>query len=255
MNYKSFIHQLTSEKIVASDAGELNKLAAAKFVSVARDAIKKKGKFSVALAGGSTPKGLYKLLSTDKFCSLVEWTKIYFFFGDERNVSPDDEESNFRMANENLLLPLKIGAENIFRWQTELKNAEAIAEKYEQTIKNFFDLRENEFPRFDLILLGMGEDGHTASLFPHTEALKEKNKIAVANTVEKLNTTRLTLSFPAINNAANIMFLVSGEKKAEVLRAVLQGETETEKYPSQNVKPVNGNLFWLLDRNAAQLNI
>ncbi|MBA2620915.1 MAG: 6-phosphogluconolactonase [Acidobacteria bacterium] len=239
--------------MIASDAEELNKLAAAKFVSLARDAIKNKGRFSVALAGGSTPKGLYKLLATDKFCALLDWTKIYFFFGDERNVLPFDAESNFRMANENLLQPLKIGAGNIFRWQTELQNAETIAEKYEQTLKNFFNLRENEFPRFDLILLGMGEDGHTASLFPFTEALNEKNKIAVADRVEKLNTTRLTLSFPLINNAANIMFLVSGENKAEVLRAVLLGETEPEKYPSQNVKPKNGNLFWLLDEQAAQL--
>ena len=252
MNYKSFIRQLTSEKIIASDGEELNKLAAAKFVSVAREAILKRGKFTVALAGGSTPAGLYKLLATKKFRALVDWTKIYFFFGDERNVLPDDAESNFRTANENLLQPLKINAENIFRWQTEFKDAEKIAEKYQETIKGFFDLRASEFPRFDLVLLGMGDDGHTASLFPYTESLNEENKIAVANRVEKLNATRLTLTFPAINNAANVMFLVSGENKAEVLHAVLQGETENDKYPSQNVRPKNGSLFWLLDRKAAQ---
>lgn len=252
MNYKSFIHQITSEKIIAKDDREFYKLAAAKFVSLARAAILKKGKFTVALAGGSTPKELYKLLAADKFRALLDWTKIYFFFGDERNVAPDDAASNFRTANESLLKPLNVKAENVFRWQTELEDAETIAGEYERTIRNFFDLTEKEFPRFDLILLGMGDDGHTASLFPFSEALDERDKIAVANRVEKLNTTRLTLTFPAINAAENIMFLVGGEKKAAVLRRVLTGETELEKYPSQRVRPANGNLFWLLDEKSAR---
>ncbi len=252
MDYKSFIHALTSEKIIAAGQEEFNKLAAAKFVSLARAAILKSGHFTVALAGGSTPKNLYKLLASEKFRALIDWSKIYFFFGDERNVAPDDEQSNYRMANENLFEPLKIKDANIFRWQTELKDAEAVAADYEQTIKSFFNLGENEFPRFDLILLGMGDDGHTASLFPFTDALAERRKIAVANKVEKLNATRLTLTFPAINNAANVAFLVAGENKAEVLRAVLQGENEPENYPSQNVKPTNGTLFWLIDKAAAR---
>jgi len=252
LDYKSFIRQLTSEKIIADDADELNKIAAAKFVSIAREAIKKRGKFSVALAGGSTPKGLYQLLADEKFRSLIDWTKAFFFFGDERNVLPDDAESNFRMANENLLKPLEIHTDNIFRWQTELENAEEIAADYERKIKEFFNLSENEFPRFDLILLGMGDDGHTASLFPHTEALNETEKIAVENRVEKLNTTRLTLTFPTINNAANVIFLIDGEKKAEVLCEVLTGEIQPEKFPSQNIKPRNGSLFWILDSDAAQ---
>lgn len=252
MNYKSFLRSLTSEKIIASDTDELNKLAAAKFVSIARDAIKKNGKFSVALAGGSTPRGLYRLLATDKFRPLIDWTKVYFFFGDERNVLPDDEESNFRMANESLLKPLDIPTENVFRWQTELENAQEVAGDYERKIKEFFNLSEKEFPRFDLILLGMGDDGHTASLFPHTEALNEIEKIAVANPVEKLGATRLTLTYPSINNAANVMFLIAGEKKAEVLREVLEGEIEPEKLPSQKIKPRNGNLFLLLDEDAAR---
>ncbi|MDQ6788610.1 MAG: 6-phosphogluconolactonase [Acidobacteriota bacterium] len=252
MDYKSFLQHLTSEKIIAHDAEELNKLAAAKFIFIARDSIKKGGTFSVALAGGSTPKSLYRLLTTDKFRSLIDWTRVFFFFGDERNVLPDDEESNFRMADESILKPLEIAENQIFRWQTELKDAGLIAEKYEQKIKEFFNLPENAFPRFDLILLGMGDDGHTASLFPFTEALQENKKIAVANRVEKLNTTRLTLTFPAINNSANIMFLISGEKKAGVLREVLEGERQPEKFPSQMVKPAGGNLFLMLDRDAAQ---
>ncbi len=243
---------MTSEKIIASDADELNKLAAAKFVSLGRDAIKKRGKFSVALAGGSTPQSLYRLLGSEKFRELVEWTKIYFFFGDERNVLPNDDESNFRTANENLLKPLEISPENIIRWRTELDDAEKIAEDYGRRIKEFFNLSENEFPRFDLILLGMGEDGHTASLFPESEALKETSKIAVANRVEKLGATRLTLTFPAINNAANVIFLIGGGKKAAVLRAVLQGDSQPVTFPSQGVNPKNGKLFFMLDEEAAR---
>jgi len=255
LDYKSFIQQLTSEKIIAKDADELNKLAAAKFISIAREAIKKRGKFTFALSGGSTPKSLYRLLTGDKFRSLLDWTKVFFFFGDERDVLPDDAESNFRMANESILEPLEIGENQIFRWQTEANNARETAESYERKIKEFFNLSENEFPRFDLILLGMGDDGHTASLFPHTEALRETSKIAVSNKVGKLNTTRLTLTFPVINRAANIMFLVAGESKSAVLRAVLQGEFMPDEFPSQSVKPVAGNIFWMLDEKAARLII
>jgi 6-phosphogluconolactonase len=231
---------------------ELNNFAAEKFVEIANEAIEKQGQFAVALAGGSTPKSLYKLLASDEFRNKIDWSRTFFFFGDERNVLPDDAESNFRMANENMFAPLKINHQNIFRWQTELENAEIIAENYENSIKEFFKLAKNDLPKFDLILLGMGADGHTASLFPYTEALYNTEKIAVANRVEKLNTTRLTLTLPTINNAANIIFLVAGEDKAEALREVLEGESAPEKYPSQNIKPTNGELFWLIDKNVAK---
>lgn len=235
---------------IAQDLSELNILAAENFISIGNQAIETNGRFTISLAGGSTPKSLYQLLASDAYKNRIDWTHIFFFFGDERNVLPTDEESNFRMATENLLKPLQIAEENIFRWQTESKNA---AENYEQTIKEFFDLPEAEFPRFDLILLGMGDDGHTASLFPFTEALTETSRIAVENRVEKLNTNRLTFTFPTINNASNIIFLVSGASKAEVLREVLEGKFRGEKLPSQNVKPTNGELFWLIDKDSARL--
>jgi len=240
----------------------LNQFAAEKFIEIGTEAIEELGKFTVALAGGSTPKSLYQLLTTDEFCSQIDWRKVFFFFGDERNVSLNDEESNFRMANENLLKPLQIQPENVFRWKTELEAADKIATDYEETIKEFFDLDENppayaggsdRLPRLDLILLGMGDDGHTASLFPFTEALNERLKIAVANPVEKLNAKRLTLTFPVINNARNIIFLVKGADKAETLREVLQQEIQPNKFPAQTIKPTNGNLFWLIDKEAAQL--
>jgi 6-phosphogluconolactonase len=241
---------------------EISRVAAEKFILIGNKAIKQNGKFTVALAGGSTPKSLYRLLTTENFKNRIDWSKVFFFFGDERNVLPDDEESNFRMANENLLKPLQISENQIFRWQTEIENAEKIAEDYEETIKEFFGLKDkppitvagsdNKFPRFDLILLGMGNDGHTASLFPFTNRLQECEKIAVANWVEKLKTKRLTLTFPVLNNAANVMFLVSGAEKAATLREVLEGEFQSDKFPSQNVILKNGNLMWLIDEKAAQ---
>lgn len=238
---------------VFPDLEALNRFAAEKFISLGIEAIKEKGFFSVSLAGGSTPKALYRMLSSEQFAGQIDWNKVFFFFGDERNVAPTDEESNYRMANENLFQPLKTADKNIFRWQTELKDGDAIAEKYEQSIKTYFNLYDNELPSFDLILLGMGGDGHTASLFPFTKALNENKKIAVENPVEKLATTRLTLTFPAINNASNIFFLVAGEDKAETLQAVLQGDFQPDKYPSQNIKPENGYLFWLIDQAAAKM--
>lgn len=229
---------------------ELNNFAAEKLVEIAKEAIEKRGQFTVALAGGSTPKSLYQLLSSEKFKNKIDWSRVFFFFGDERNVFPDADESNFKMANENLFETLKVSQSNIFRWKTELLNAEIIAENYSESISKFLNLK-NEFPKFDLILLGMGADGHTASLFPFTDALRETVKIAVENYVEKLDSMRFTLTFPVINNARNIMFLVKGADKAETLRDVLEGEFQPEKFPSQNVKPINGNLFWLCDGESA----
>lgn len=239
--------------IIAKDSDELNRIAAEKFISIGRKAIEQNGKFSVALAGGSTPKSLYKLLASEEFRSQIDWQKVFFFFGDERNVSIDSDESNFRMANESILTPLQISPENIFRWETELNDTEKVVEKYEKSVVDFFDLAESELPRFDLILLGMGDDGHTASLFPYTDGLRETKRIAVVNFVEKFDTNRLTFTFPTINNAANVIFLINGANKANPLKEVLEGESQPEKFPSQNVNLKNGNLYWLIDVQAAQL--
>jgi len=235
------------------NSDELNFFAAEKFVEIANKAIEENERFTVALAGGSTPKSLYQLLSSNNFKDQIDWKRVFFFFGDERNVLPDDAESNYRMANENLFAPMKITGEYIFRWHTELKDAEKIAENYEESARVFFALKDDELPRFNLILLGIGADGHTASLFPFTKALSETKKIAVANSVEKLATTRLTLSFPVINNAESVIFLVRGADKAETLQMVLEGKFQPEKFPAQRAKPENGELFWLVDVQAAAL--
>lgn len=231
----------------------LNLFAAEKFFEIGSAAIEKRNEFTVALAGGSTPKMLYRLLASENYRNKIDWSKVFFFFGDERNVSPDDAESNFRMAHENLFAPLEIHVNNVFPWLTGYEIPEITAEIYEGEIRRFFNLEEKEFPRFDLILLGMGADGHTASLFPFSNGLGETEKIAVANPVDNLNTTRLTLTFPVINNAENVIILVAGEEKAETLRTVLEGDFEPEKFPSQNVRPIDGELFWLIDKNVAKL--
>lgn len=234
-------------KIYSNDE-ELFSNAAEKFIEIGNEAIAERERFAVALAGGSTPKALYHLIASEKFRGKIDWTRCFFFFGDERNVAPHSDESNFKMANEEFFEPLNIEPDKIYRWHTERQTPERIAEDYADGLEFFF----RGFPKFDLILLGMGADGHTASLFPFSDALNETEKIAVANRVEKLETTRLTLTFPVINNARNVVFLVKGEDKAETLRAVLRGEFEPEKFPSQNVKPINGELFWLVDESAAR---
>lgn len=243
------IRVMQRQVLIFPNIEELSRFAAEKFVEIGSEAIEKRGQFTVALAGGSTPKYLYQLLTTEDFKSRIHWKSVFFFFGDERNVSPDAVDSNFRMASKNLLKPLKIDFDKIYRWETALETPEKIAEDYDSSVENFF----RGFPKFDLILLGMGADGHTASLFPFTEALNENEKIAVANTVEKLSDWRFTLTFPVINDARNIIFLVSGEDKAETLKEVLEGDFQPLKYPSQNVKPGEGNLFWLVDEPAAKL--
>jgi 6-phosphogluconolactonase len=174
-----------------------------------------------------------------------------FFWGDERLVPPDDAESNYRMARETLLSKVPIPPANIFRVPTEDSDAQAVAESYEQTLRKFFHAGAGEFPRFDLILLGMGPDGHTASLFPESAALQEKSRLVVANWVEKLKTSRITFTLPLLNAARCVAFLVGGMDKATVLREVLEGKAPGEKYPSKLVRPSDGKLIWFVDRAAA----
>lgn len=239
------------EVLILSDIEELSRQAAAKFIEIGQKSIEEKGVFTVALSGGSTPKSLFKWLTNNEFNNLIEWENVRFFWGDERHVPPNNDESNFKMANENLLAPLNIETENVFRWITELK-AEVAADEYETNLREFFKLEKDDLPRFDLILLGMGDDGHTASLFPNTKAIYETEKLAVANFVEKFDKFRLTLTPKVFNNAANVMFLIAGKDKAAALREVLEGKREVEKYPSQLINPTDGKLTFLIDMQAGQ---
>ncbi|HLM01998.1 MAG TPA: 6-phosphogluconolactonase [Pyrinomonadaceae bacterium] len=224
----------------------LNKNAASLIVEIAAETLQRKDEFSIALAGGSTPEALYKLLASDKFKTKIDWTKTLVFFGDERCVSPDDAASNYRMANAALLARVPLPPENVFRLKGEIESEKAAAE-YEEIIKKTL----GESARFDLILLGMGDDGHTASLFPQTPVLRETKKLVAANFVEKLNANRLTLTFPAINSAKNVLFLVAGAKKAPMIKKVFSAETID--LPASLIKPENGNCRWFLDKEAASL--
>ncbi len=237
---------------VLATAADLFHAAAEEFVGAARTAIGAQGRFTVALSGGSTPKALYSLLASN-YADFI-WNRVFLFFGDERHVPPTDPESNYRMVEESLLTKIAIPAENVFRVPAENPDASAAAADYEAQIRRFFEIKSGEFPRFDLILLGMGPDGHTASLFPDSAALDEQSRLVVANWVAKFNTHRITFTFPVLNHAAEVMFLASGADKAEMLHQVLEGEFEGKNappLPSQRVQPADGKLLWMLDEAAA----
>jgi 6-phosphogluconolactonase len=229
---------------------ELFELAAEEVIKATNDAIAARGRFTIALSGGSTPKSLYNLLATNAR-SQLNWERMFFFFGDERHVGPDDPDSNYRMANEAMLSKIPVAPANVFRIPAENPDADAAAAAYEETLKKFFGPQPGEFPHFDLILLGLGPDGHCASLFPETKALDEKVRWVVANWVEKLKTSRITLTLPVLNAARRVTFLVSGTDKAPALHSVLETDAPAEQYPSKLVRPNDGKLIWFVDKAAA----
>lgn len=239
---------------ILDDLQAIARAAAEEFIVRCQQSIKDHGRFTVALSGGSTPKALHAVL-VERFKAnpkLIEWSRVQIFFGDERHVPPDHPDSNFRMANETLLSKVPISKENIHRIHCENPDAAKAAAEYDAELAQAFRLKQSEFPRFDLILLGMGPDGHTASLFPKTAALNELSKRVVANWVDKFNTWRVTFTRPTINNAASVMLMVAGEDKAAALAEVMDGGSP-EMYPVKYVKPTNARLVWLLDRAAAKL--
>jgi 6-phosphogluconolactonase len=242
---------------IVPDADALAHLSAQAFCASAARAIAQRGKFIVALSGGRTPKALYELLargSSDQ--SRFHWEDVYFFFGDERHVPPDHVDSNFRMANEALFKPASVPSENIFRVHCELPDADEAAAFYQQAMVNFFspDLAlEDGFPVFDLILLGTGPDGHTASLFPDSSALTEGKNWIVANWVAKFASRRITLTFPVLNRAREVLILVSGEDKALIIKDLFGQPDSDLRYPIQQVAPRRGRKHWLLDRAAYHL--
>ena len=238
------------------DAESLARAGAEHFVTVAGRMIAAHGRFAVALSGGSTPRGSYARLASDELASQVDWGRVHLFWGDERCVPPGHPDSNYLLARETLIDHLPIPSENVHRIRGELEPAQA-ATDYEHTLRTFFssptDEDEEPIPRFDLILLGMGDDGHTASLFPGSAALDERSRWVVAYYVDKLHDWRITLTPGVINAAAHVTFLVSGASKAERLQQVLAGPYEPDFLPAQIVKPADGHLLWLVDASAALL--
>jgi 6-phosphogluconolactonase len=223
---------------------ELAEAAARDFAARAGEAIGERGRFAVALAGGSTPKATYERLARD-YADRLDWSGVHVFFGDERTVPPDHEDSNYRMAREAILDHIPVGG--VHRMRGELPPEEAAA-AYEEELRSFFG---EDPPRFDLILCGLGEDGHTLSLFPETSALDVADRWVVANPVLKLETTRLTLTIPVLNASSAVTFLVAGEGKAKALKEVLEGDADPRAYPAKLVRPESGDLIWMADRAAA----
>ncbi|MBK7644714.1 MAG: 6-phosphogluconolactonase [Planctomycetes bacterium] len=218
-------------------------------VARAQKALRARRRFTLALSGGSTPKRLYESLVGAE----IDWARTQVFFGDERCVPPDHADSNYRMAREALLSKVAIPEKNVHRVRSEDADPERAAKAYEQDLQSFFKLRPGELPVFDLCLMGMGPDGHTASLFPGTSALAEEVRLAVAPFVEKLNSWRVTLTAPVFNHARSVLFLVAGEDKAQALQGVLESERPAAELPSKLIKPTAGELLWWVDKAAAKL--
>ena len=239
---------------ILADGAAIAKRAAQEFVQAAASAVREKGSFNVALAGGSTPKALYSLLVNDPTLrSQAPWDKMHLFFGDERHVPPDHPDSNFRMATEAMIAKSPMKPEQVTRIKGEYPDADRAALEYEKALHEYFKLKNGEYPRFDLVLVGMGNEGHTLSLFPGTKALHADGRIAVRNWVGKLYADRITLTAPAASNAARVIFMATGADKAPALKAVLEGPFEPEQLPAQLLEPKNGKLLWLVDTTAGSM--
>jgi 6-phosphogluconolactonase len=237
--------------IVLNDAAELYVRAAEETAHIAGESVCTHGEFTLCLSGGSTPAATYDLLAT-RFNLSVDWKEVQFFWGDERCVPPEHPESNFAMARRTMLSKLTLRPDQVHRMRGEDEPASAAA-AYERELRNHFGLGEGEFPRFDLVMLGLGDNRHTASLFPGGSAIHETQRMVVPVEVDAEPRKRLTLTPPAINNAHHVMFLVAGQGKAAAVKDILEGPRDSDRFPAQIVAPENGEVIWLLDKAAASL--
>ena len=215
--------------------------------SVAKKTIDVQGRFTIALSGGSSPKKLYELLASDAYRGKVDWRKVFFFFGDERYVPLYHKDSNYLMAERALFEPLGILQEQVFAVNTALPPIDAARDYEEKVVDHFHDKK----PRFDFILLGLGDNSHTASLFPHTKVLYEKAALIKEIFVDEVNMYRITFTAPLINNAHQVAFLVYGAGKADAVHHIIKGEPNIDLYPAQLIHPIDGTLSWFMDEAAA----
>jgi 6-phosphogluconolactonase len=247
--------QIAVEYRVFDSADALSRAAAEHFLETAQAAVAARGKARIAVSGGHTPKRTFELLANpaERFLTAMPWGQIELYWVDERCVPPDHPDSNYRMTREAMLSKVPLKPEQVFRIEGELE-PDAAAARYESTIRNQFRLEGAQMPRFDVLALGMGDDGHTASLFPHTAALHELSRIAVANHVpQQKESWRVTLTWPVIVEASEVFFLIEGKSKTDPLHRVLQGPYDPETLPSQLIQPKSGKLLYLLDKDAAAL--
>ena len=234
--------------VVFPDTEKLTYAAADYVVKVAQWSIASHGRFTFALSGGTTPKKLYGLLATEPYRSQIAWEKVAIFWSDERCVPPDDAESNYHLAQEVMLSQLTLSPTQIHRMPADEADRDAAAEKYSLEMQRVFG---ETLPRFDLIQLGMGPEGHTASLFPHQPSLHEQQRLVIPVTVPKPPPPRLTFTPPVLNAAQHVLFLVTGSEKADAVQAVLEGNYQPDEYPAQIVQPSQGDITWMLDEAAA----
>ena len=246
----SAIDRMSSKILVFETPEQLAIAAAERFVDSAEEALRESDRFCVALAGGSTPRRVYQLLATEPFNSRLDWSKVHLFFGDERAVPAEHPDSNYAMVYEALISKIAIPAQNVHRIPGE-GDVNENARQYENLLRAFFS--GQSWPRFDLVLLGMGEDGHTASLFPNSGALNEQSRWVVETRNEQLGQDRITLTVPVFNHARRVMFLVVGGKKAQRLKEVLRPQPALEQLPARAIKAINGTVEWLVDAEAASL--
>lgn len=239
--------------VVEESLAALSDRVAADVVVHATAAIATHGRFDWVLSGGSTPVRLYELFASDpRRRGAIDWARVHFFWSDERHVGPDHPESNYRMARDAMLAPLGIPAANVHRMRGENADAAAAARAYDEELGRFFAIPPGTPPRFDLALLGMGADGHTASLFPGSPALRDASARVLAPWVESSKAFRITLSVPVLNAASHVVFLVAGEDKAATLKRVLEGPDLPDELPSQRIRPYPGDVLWAVDRAAAR---
>lgn len=237
--------------IVLDDSHALFVRAAEEIVHISGESICTHGQFALCLTGGNTPADVYSLIAT-RFHLSVDWNAVHLFWGDERCVPPDDPASNYGMANRTMISKLTLDPSQIHRMRGEA-DPQAAAAEYEDELREFFSLAQGEFPRFDLVLLGLGDNVHIASLFPGIPAIHESRRVVVAVEVDAPQRRRITLTVPVLNNAARVMFIVSGRNKAEAVRLALEGPRDPDKYPAQIIDANQGEVMWLLDRDAASL--
>ena len=246
--------KLKIEYVVEPDGGSLARRTAQHFVEVVEQATSRRGRARIAISGGSTPKAAFQLLADpgQAWFKQMPWDKLEIYWVDERTVPPDHPDSNYRMTREALLDHVPLEPEQVHRMEGELE-PEIAAARYESLLRNNFRLEGAESPRFDLIALGMGDDGHTASIFPHTEAIHTLGRLVTANQVPQMDTWRITLTWPVINQGSSVFFLIGGKNKAELVKEVFTGPRDPERLPSQLIWPSNGILTLILDRDAASL--
>lgn len=247
------IGDLPKEIIVCRDPNDLGDQAAVSFVKFAQEALSLRGRFSVALAGGSTPRTLYQKLASPAFSGKIRWNDVHLFWGDERAVSPDHPDSNYHLADAALISRVPLPSENIHRMPGERRDLELAAQEYEKVLRHFFEKTDEGWPPFDLVLLGIGSDGHTASLFPGSLVLDERVRWVAAPYIDQLKTTRLTLTLPVLNHARQVLFLVTGKEKAPMIREVLSDHPPPSPLPARLIQPRGGGPIFFLDRAAASL--